>query len=635
MSFYLLKFSKYFLSFLVLILTFISCSNDKLHADKNSIQISLTNFQYFSESTELSGKTLSIKEVISSANWKSIASPKEINAIKKGEIIWLKTIPPDSGLTYPSIYLGQIVFHLQVFFREKLIYEWGDFSSNSSKYLHWKQVLIPIEDLKKGEDVYFRIKMEDLTDAINNDFLFGSYVRIVQNIFEDNIFNFILFIIILIAGLLVSIIYFNLEKPYLLLSSMLFLFSMGVFVAVNNSFLQLIFSYPNVFYHLNYLSFNIGTISFYILSELVVIDKYKKIINILWKIKIAILIAFIFATNITDIIYLQVIKYQAIFGVLSLFMVIVFLLISALKSKYESKILIVGMAFIVVTAILEFVFIFIKGFEVGFGFKLRFLPIGIFFFVLSIIWLAVYNYFKTIKEKEKNQQLRFEAIQRENEAHAKFASQLIESQENERNRIALELHDSIGQKLLLVKNLILSKLKRTDSEEETKSLNGINELTGDTIDEIRSIIFNLRPQHLDNLGLTVAIETLIEKLFESSEIEFIKKIDNIDDAVIKADEINLFRIIQESLNNILKHSNADKAIIEIQNCENFIFVKVHDNGTGIEKNQNKLNGVGLNSIRERSKILEAELELDINGKNGTTIILKYPVKKIVSDDNNE
>jgi two-component system sensor histidine kinase DegS len=185
----------------------------------------------------------------------------------------------------------------------------------------------------------------------------------------------------------------------------------------------------------------------------------------------------------------------------------------------------------------------------------------------------------------------------------------------------------VGQKLLIVKNLLLSSVRKSFNDTEKKYLQGINDLTGEAINEIRNIIYNLRPQHLDHLGLSTAIETLVENISDSSGIKFIINIDKIDNLFPKSDEINFFRIVQESLNNIVKHSNAKDAIIDIKKRDGVIALIVKDNGKNSKKNSGALNGMGLVGIRERSRMIGAQLDLNINGEDGTTLILKYPIKQ--------
>ena len=184
-----------------------------------------------------------------------------------------------------------------------------------------------------------------------------------------------------------------------------------------------------------------------------------------------------------------------------------------------------------------------QGINNTFGYLIRALPFGFLIFVGSILWYAIHDYILTVKEKEISKQIEFEAVKRENETRFLFAKRLIDSQESERNRIAMGLHDSVGQKLLLVKNLMLSRLRKSDDDSEKTFIQGINDLTGETINEIRNIIYNLRPQHLDQLGLSAAIETLVENLASSSEINFVINLDKIDNFCFNLNNALLYSIL--------------------------------------------------------------------------------------------
>jgi two-component system, sensor histidine kinase LadS len=238
------------------------------------------------------------------------------------------------------------------------------------------------------------------------------------------------------------------------------------------------------------------------------------------------------------------------------------------------------------------------------------------------------QYFEELHKTEQlNRYLETEAIKRENLAREQFAVKLLESQENERNRIALELHDSIGQKLLLIKNQLLSKIRVLSDENTVKSLKKVSDLTGETIEEIRSISRNLRPQHLDQLGLKTAIETLIEKVEESSQINYKLHIDEIDGLVSHEHEINFYRIIQESLNNIVKHSKATETLINIKRTDHSIYMTIEDNGIGIpQPDNNLLNGSGLIGMQQRAKMIGGILTIHMVEKGGTQIKFLYPLK---------
>lgn len=252
--------------------------------------------------------------------------------------------------------------------------------------------------------------------------------------------------------------------------------------------------------------------------------------------------------------------------------------------------------------------------------------LGSFIFVISIIWLATNYYIESNKEKERIQQFELETVKRENEAKNLFAAQLIESQENERNRIALELHDSVGQKLLLIKNQVLSGLKQATKHNEEAILLSVGELADDTISEIRNITYDLRPKYLDQLGINAAIETITEKISETSDIRIILEIDDcIDSCVKKNDQINFFRIIQESLNNIVKHSEADVVFIKIKANNNKVLLEIKDNGHG-NNSINYSKGIGITGMKERAKMLNADFSISSN-ETGTKVKMEYSIKE--------
>ena len=137
---------------------------------------------------------------------------------------------------------------------------------------------------------------------------------------------------------------------------------------------------------------------------------------------------------------------------------------------------------------------------------------------------------------------------------------MIESGERERQRIAAELHDSLGQNLLVVKNrALLGALSQQDGEARNQ-FDEIGATVAQTLEDVRTISYNLRPHHLDQLGLTTAIRAMIENIAESSGIEISSELDDIDGVFPSADEITIYRIVQESLNNVVKHSRASKAL---------------------------------------------------------------------------
>ena len=225
--------------------------------------------------------------------------------------------------------------------------------------------------------------------------------------------------------------------------------------------------------------------------------------------------------------------------------------------------------------------------------------------------------------------------ERDRAATQAFSRQLIASQENERKRIAAELHDSLGQRLIVIKNLALFFLR---SQEGTAISNGrlrlieeISEEAALAADESREISYNLRPFQLDRLGLSKAIEGIIRTASDASAICFSSELDNIDDVFPEALRINFYRIVQESLNNIIKHSNATEASINIKRTVGGVTLTIRDNGAGFtpanlrSEANHKLgrDGFGLTGMTERASLLGGDLTVHTVPGRGTIVSVQF------------
>ncbi len=209
------------------------------------------------------------------------------------------------------------------------------------------------------------------------------------------------------------------------------------------------------------------------------------------------------------------------------------------------------------------------------------------------------------------------------ETKTQFSRQLIESQEAERKRIAAELHDGLGQNLVVIKNRAMLGINKGDDRERVaKELNNISESATQALEEVREITNNLRPQLLDRLGLTKAINAMLKKV--SGVIEIESEIDSIDGIFNETQEISIYRIVQESLGNIIKHSDASDAIVKIKRDENRVLITIEDNGKGFDT-ANINSGLGLIGLKERAQLLNGEFVIDSKIGEGTKIrIVVFP-----------
>jgi len=228
--------------------------------------------------------------------------------------------------------------------------------------------------------------------------------------------------------------------------------------------------------------------------------------------------------------------------------------------------------------------------------------------------------------------IRISVLKREQRVQRVFAKKLMEAVDQERRRIAAELHDSIGQDLMAIRNGVQLSLKSLSYPSElAQKLNEISTIARDAINEVREISYNLHPHHLDRLGLTRAIEANIHQTTKSAGIVVKTRIDNINDLFFKEQEIHVFRIVQEGLNNILKHAAASEARIEIKKTTQMIYIIIQDNGNGFDyrayrQKQLEREGIGLNGINERVTILKGKVSIKSALSKGTTLKIELPIR---------
>ncbi len=223
---------------------------------------------------------------------------------------------------------------------------------------------------------------------------------------------------------------------------------------------------------------------------------------------------------------------------------------------------------------------------------------------------------------------RFILIKRESDIRRRFSHALIKNQEFERKRIAAELHDSLGQDLLVIKNrtrLIMRKEKKDVSA--FGELDQISNVADDAIKNIRHISYNLHPYHLEKIGLTDSLKAMIDKINEASNVVFEYEIENIDHTLPKDQEINCYRVLQELLNNIIKHSDAMTAWVKIIRLNKRIVIYVKDDGIGFDygKVKSELRGFGLSGVKERIDILKGKLEIETEINKGTNVVIEIPI----------
>jgi signal transduction histidine kinase len=218
-----------------------------------------------------------------------------------------------------------------------------------------------------------------------------------------------------------------------------------------------------------------------------------------------------------------------------------------------------------------------------------------------------------------------EALKKSREELRLLSSQLITVQEDERRRIAQELHDEIGQSLGSIKIRLETLTKQGTSYTDTKSvelLQSLISMVQESMQEVRNIGMDLRPSTLDTLGILATIAWFsreFQTTYPSLRIE--RQIDIQETEVPESLKIVIYRILQEALNNIAKHSKADVGKIFLAKTDGEITFSIQDNGQGLDlpSVENAGMGFGLTSMRERVELSGGSFSIGSSVGEGTTV----------------
>jgi len=210
-----------------------------------------------------------------------------------------------------------------------------------------------------------------------------------------------------------------------------------------------------------------------------------------------------------------------------------------------------------------------------------------------------------------------------------FARALIASQERERQRFAAELHDGLGQSLVIIKRRGLLCLEEDEDQEAMREqVEEIVEASVQALEEVRAMIFDLRPRQLDELGLTGAVADLLARMAGVNGWQLAKQLDRVDGLLAKESENNLYRIVQESLNNISKHAAATQVSVSLTRQANGVELTVKDNGRGFAPETSTkagaAHGFGLHGIRERVRLLGGQMTIESAPGNGAIVRVSVP-----------
>ena len=211
---------------------------------------------------------------------------------------------------------------------------------------------------------------------------------------------------------------------------------------------------------------------------------------------------------------------------------------------------------------------------------------------------------------------------------------ILGGQEEERLRISKEIHDNLGQLLVALKIYLVTSADIATKYPEVKKLYGDLKLKiNDIIEATRDLSHELSPLSLKHLGLVAAMHELIKSMSGDKKVSFKFQHRNLEDLDLETQKIVIYRIAQGALTNIVRHAKAANVMVHLDHRKGNVYLIIKDDGKGFDVNGKKnLKGLGLTLMKERAKLIGADLEIKSARGAGTEIRLTVPVP--VKEENN-
>jgi len=230
--------------------------------------------------------------------------------------------------------------------------------------------------------------------------------------------------------------------------------------------------------------------------------------------------------------------------------------------------------------------------------------------------VAYFIYRNRIYSLKKKQQAEIKAI--------------VTTQEEERKRISRDLHDDVGTKLSALKLFVSSlhdKASNINNEEISSLAKSSEQFITEAMNDVRQLLLNLSPTVLEEFGYTTAIEGLVDKINETHLIKFTLVVFGMKKPLKKEYELALYRITQELINNVLKHSEAKNVSLQIGQRDEKIILMIEDDGKGFDLNEHR-GGYGLQNLDARTKLMQGVMTIETKPGKGTSVLIEIPYKEL-------
>jgi signal transduction histidine kinase len=233
------------------------------------------------------------------------------------------------------------------------------------------------------------------------------------------------------------------------------------------------------------------------------------------------------------------------------------------------------------------------------------------------------------------QAARLEEAQKQEELKGELFRRVVEAQEAERQRIARDLHDETGQALTAIgmglRGLSTALTNNRNRDLAVKTLRHLESMSAESLHELQRLIADLRPSHLDDLGLPAALRWYVGIVQERAGLKILVDIEGDEVPISSTLKISIFRIVQEALNNITKHAQAKDVFIKLEYRPTHVVVSIRDDGVGFDLDTVRLGrlrrpSLGLAGMQERAALVKGEVSIQSSPGQGTLVEARLPLQ---------
>lgn len=233
------------------------------------------------------------------------------------------------------------------------------------------------------------------------------------------------------------------------------------------------------------------------------------------------------------------------------------------------------------------------------------------------------------RNKRKLHQRQITGMQQEKELHLLQA--VMQGEEKERSRIAKDLHDGVAGMLAATKMHISSITSVVEGIDQNPGYRQAMQLLNEASHEVRKTAHNLMPEVLTRYGLDEALRRYCSSISNEKRLKVEYDFIGTPARFLSSFELSVYRIVQELLTNVLKHSNASEAIVQVSLQRDCLFITVEDNGIGLTGQHAGEGGMGLHSLRSRVQAMHGKMDLENNGQNGVSAYLEFDITEVKNE----